>query len=192
MVQKRCMLKLPINTWFRAIEKKGWITAGLPAGTLCALVPIGKLICLQLFWLICIYEERKNMLVQLRFRVRLENLDLDHKIWIFGFPIDQKIWKRISSRITVSEKPFQEGVQFLVCSVTKSIFRFCIRLELSEDQDYMKVFKLDRSRKIFVVSYLQHLLPFINPSFRENASSRSFSVKKLNNAGWKLTFVNER
>ena len=129
---------------FGRLKKKGWITAGLPAGlpagTLCALVPIGKLIWSKII-LVNLYEEQKNMLVQLRFCVRLENLDLDHKIWIFGFPIDQKIWKWISSRITVSEKPFQrEGVQFLVCSVTKSIFRFCIRLELSEDQDYMKVF----------------------------------------------------
>ena len=136
MVQKRCMLKLPVNTWFRAIEKKGWITAGLPAGILCAVVPTDKLICLKL---VNLYEEQTNMLLQLRFCVRLENLDLDHKIWIFGFPIDQKIWRRISSRITVSEKPFQEGVPFLVWSVKKSIFRFCIRLEKLRSRLYVSV-----------------------------------------------------
>ena len=61
--------------------------------------------------------------------VRLGNPDLDLKIWIFGFPIEHKIRKQISRRILLIEILTRHGFPISE-SATKSVFRFCVRLEI--------------------------------------------------------------
>ena len=61
--------------------------------------------------------------------VRLGNLDLDLKIWIFGFPIEHKIRKRISRRILLIEILTRHGFPISE-SATKSVVRFCVPLEI--------------------------------------------------------------
>ena len=65
--------------------------------------------------------------------VRLGNPDLHLKIWIFGFPIEHKIRKQILSRISPIGNPCQEGL-LLARSATKSVFRFCVRLEIRKSR----------------------------------------------------------
>ena len=64
------------NIWFRAIEKKGQIIAGLPARHSCSLILIGKLLDLnfRIILLICMYAKQKIRLtkvtlVRLRSRI---------------------------------------------------------------------------------------------------------------------------
>ena len=75
------------------------------------------------------YESVSQEVIQLFGCVRLGNPDLDLKIWIFGFPIEHKIRKRISRRILLIEILTRHGFPISE-SATKSVFRFCVRLEI--------------------------------------------------------------
>ena len=55
--------------------------------------------------------------------------------WIFGFPIEHKIRKRISRRMLLMEILTRHGFPISE-SATKSVARFCVRLEIRRSRFY--------------------------------------------------------
>ena len=79
---------------------------------------------------VCKVRSRMTLLLKRSFKrscVRLGNPDLDLNIWIFGFPIEHKIRKRISRRTLLIEILTRHGFPISE-SATKFVFRFCVRL----------------------------------------------------------------
>lgn len=82
--------------------------------------------------------------------VRLGNLDLDLGSWIFGFPGERRIRKRISRRILFIEILTRHGFPTGE-SATESVVGFCVWLEVrgSRFWDLNPVLPIERTLSLF-------------------------------------------